>query len=836
MAKNNKIPPIQGSGRLLWPFYQIQNQNLSLLQIFDQMIRHYHRHAVDSDIEGDRYKTKLLEEAEKKFFQDPTISSDTQENLNLLIEDYSSNIKKRSNSGNELADSLKNQLLPLLVEMQISIEYASIQKELDESQEEISSIVSLVSIASSIDEESKGSETSNSHPKREVRSSSRLKSGQPRKLKVQLQEEKSLLQEISKLESEAADYKQQLSYIQEERNSCKILLQQKDDELSSVKGIITSLKEENATLQQELHQLQSSFESLNIELAAIRNNIDTSSLLPLTMENHLTSSSPANLSGSSDQSKEEDSTLPPSTPLDHKKVKEIFKQLSSIETLEKINESDVGKYKLGLKLLKEEFIRHGRKVWNDKTVESLLKCLTKECTLSLSSIRLNFHSSSNKLLQLLKHLSGIKLALSKCQMDSTKEFEILKSSKAKYLNLQQIINTNFDELQKNLDEIYNLSLDLLDGIHEDNLPKENRLEDLIPKVMESTLKNLSTVTIPAKSLNTPTSTKKLVIIPRNESSVDEVTKCLRSKARETEDFPEISSIKRTRNKNLEIKSLPENLEKLTEIIHSSELNDKVQLVDPDTRQSKILLIRLPKDITQEEIHKDLTSNSHFKMPFTILKNIEAKNKLYNNWVIQGSIKECNKILKQKRIKILTESYRVVHFLKISRCTKCQALDHHTKSNCRWSPECGHCAGNHLSSDCTKDTIACINCIRGKKKDFAHKVWDPSCPTFQQARKEKLQYYYNPPSSSSTGNPEPTNYISSSSPYLNSKTTYRNETSSSSRSNDIEEIRTVRFKSTTSRNSEDDSQNIRSKDRIYINNRYKGKQHQSSKGVQPPHYR
>lgn len=141
----------------------------------------------------------------------------------------------------------------------------------------------------------------------------------------------------------------------------------------------------------------------------------------------------------------------------------------------------------------------------------------------------------------------------------------MKSSKAKYSNLQQIINTNFNDFQKSINDLYDLTLNLLDGIHEDSLSKEKRLENLILKTLEnsliSTLKNSTTATSPVNNNHTLTSTKKLVIIPKHDSSADDVTKCLRSKAREMKDFPKLSSLKRTKNNNLEIKSLPSNLEK-----------------------------------------------------------------------------------------------------------------------------------------------------------------------------------------------------------------------------------------------------------------------------------
>lgn len=869
MAKSTKQPPVQGTGRYLWPYRQIQDLNLSLLQLYDQMVRHYHRHTTDSDVEGDRYKQKLLEDINKKnslalnsqrpllnpiqisleedSFDITNNSQESQEELLSLIEEFSINIKKNSRLGNETTESLKSLIITHLVEIETTIECISIQKELAEIQDVLSSVASVVS---SVDEELKGTVPSSSLPKRDiVRSSARLKNNKPRKLKEQLQEEKSLKQEIEKLEIEAIGSKQQLQNLQKDLDLCRKQLQQKDDDLSTLTMNISSLTEENSRLHLELQQLQESFEDINKDLVALR-NIHSSTATPIqTLGNSHVHTISASISVSNGLEADEEGPNNPhsSHPLDAKKIKEIFKTLSNIEKLEKINDTDAEKYRHGLKLLKDEFLHHGRKVWSTKTVESLLKCLSKECTLSLPSIRLDFNSSSSKLLHLLKQLSGLKIALVKFQIDSMKELDILRTSKAKYSNLQSIIITNSQDFQKSIDDLQEQTLNLLDGIQNDSLTKEKRLEDLITKTVENSLANLhlgsDSDNVSNSHKNIPLTkatnqTKKVVLIPNKDVRVDDISRSLREKARELADFPELSSLRRTKNNNVEIKSIPPNLEKLTAIIESSDLKNKVQVIDPEARQMKILLLRIPSDITADELLSELSSRSYFANNFEVLKPIEVKNKDQKNWLIQGTALDCRRLLKSKRLKIFTESFRVVHFIRIIRCTNCQALDHHVKSHCKWAAECGNCGRNHHSSECKAENdnkLACINCIRSKKKTVDHRAWDPKCSTYQQIKQDKLYNYYNPSSQIFTsGETQVKEQYNHSSSAQVSNTKFRPRTKDLTQDHLVDEVRIVRFNTNKSQEGDRDALENSARGKVFFNSNIRRRK--SNQEAMPPRYR
>lgn len=77
-------------------------------------------------------------------------------------------------------------------------------------------------------------------------------------------------------------------------------------------------------------------------------------------------------------------------------------------------------------------------------------------------------------------------------------------------------------------------------------------------------------------------------------------------------------------------------------------------------------------------------------------------------IIEADANDCKSLTKSKSIIIYTEKIRIVHYIRVIRCTRCQAFSDHTKFFCTWNPHCANCAGRHQTDECTDSKIECIN--------------------------------------------------------------------------------------------------------------------------------
>lgn len=145
---------------------------------------------------------------------------------------------------------------------------------------------------------------------------------------------------------------------------------------------------------------------------------------------------------------------------------------------------------------------------------------------------------------------------------------------------------------------------------------------------------------------------------------------------------------------------------------------------------KILLLRILKDITKEELQnrKYLETKA-----FTVMKPIETSNKEYNNWIIEAPAGDCRRLVRIKITKLFYEQVRAEFFIRVIRCTNCQEYSNPTKSQCEYRTKC---SGNHHMSECAENTEKCINCICYNKNDNNHQEISLRCPIFQKVKKKK----------------------------------------------------------------------------------------------------
>ena len=90
-------------------------------------------------------------------------------------------------------------------------------------------------------------------------------------------------------------------------------------------------------------------------------------------------------------------------------------------------------------------------------------------------------------------------------------------------------------------------------------------------------------------------------------------------------------------------------------------------------------------------------------------------------------------MERKRICINFERVRVVEYIQIVRCFKCQQFGHRS-NNCEKEQVCPKCAGNHTERECKSLEIKCNNCYFGEAElDTNHRADSIDCESYKSYR-------------------------------------------------------------------------------------------------------
>lgn len=732
--KNHGRPLPPARGRIRLKYEDVQNLQISVFQLFDQMERNYQRKAANSDEEGRKFQQALeqriklllrekdtldITDGKQQDLESPHPEEDTLvQCLNKIADLY----KKRLTDKKENLHQLKNEFNEELRQRFVTHEYLQLMKE-------INRLKTSSPIASDTEEENLNSSIeevdiiidATPNFRNVIRTSTSTANKRIRQIEEKYGKQS---RSCEKLGTEITFKRKQLEDINKQLNDLDQKLRAKIEELQTK-------EQEFEFKKQQLNELHQEFEHDKNQTIMLHAAIQTDESPEELQEEY------SLVSGSSD---EEDADIP----------------LAQEETT----------HTAGHKLLENEFIRHGRKVWTDKEVKNYLRIYKNSrstrtpSTQQIDTQKLNTEKLTIEISATIKTIySGTQDFLEDIQKYNDKinnELEIIRSSKNKYSTLQMLqeqyieeASATFKKIQKYCEEQidklqsthYDLQEDRLDRIKTQIMRSmETHLEDHFKQIQDLMDKNDKQKQIPIQKLKPANQKlKKLIIVPNNTNlEVKQISKILREEAKITEQYPEIKNIRKTKNNNIEIKTTDQEFDTLSSILKGKSAD--FELIDPSERKMKLLLLRLPKEISKEELEEEIKKRDYLET-FNILKSMDTSNQAQINWIIEAPAEECRKLVKQKKIKLFYEFFRTEFYIRITRCTKCQELNNHTKSQCKYRMRCGKCAGHHLTIDCKEQNEACINCERYKKQDIHHPAYSPTCPTFQQEKQKRLQAYY-----------------------------------------------------------------------------------------------
>lgn len=387
--------------------------------------------------------------------------------------------------------------------------------------------------------------------------------------------------------------------------------------------------------------------------------------------------------------------------------------------------------------MEKEFIRHGRKTWTDKEVSNYLKNhkKTKSPQKQQSAPQIDTQKLTMEVVATIKTIysttQDLKEILNTYHNKILNELETLKNAKNKYATFQNYQEQYRNDMQNQIDKLKKYCESQTENLQykfqesQVNYMEQLRkhiLDNIEAQFKEQTKKMNETIKIlnpqiaelhqqPIKPKKQEQKIKKIILIPNENIEINQVSKVIREEAKKLEKSPEIKNIRKTTNNNIEVKSFDNEINELTELLKRK--LDNVEIINPDQRRMKIILLRINKDITKDELEQELEQKQYLES-FKILKQIEIQKTNFNNWVLEAPAADCRKVVRWGKLKLFYEVIKVEFHIRVIRCTNCQELNNHVKSQSDYGTRCANCSEKHNTADCKESKVRCINCMRCNK--------------------------------------------------------------------------------------------------------------------------
>lgn len=266
-----------------------------------------------------------------------------------------------------------------------------------------------------------------------------------------------------------------------------------------------------------------------------------------------------------------------------------------------------------------------------------------------------------------------------------------------------------------------------------------------------------------------------VLVSPIESSMDVefVKQAIKESCRTNKDLPTPGDVVITKNRQVILRmSSKSDTELISSALREEEsLKDKVKINVPRKRRERMLILSVDPDIQEDtvkdtlestlsevvvgdglyrgltnklnsqkldaqarevlqELYKETAPEVH------IIKNIKTRNGKVN-WLIDVDRNCRDHLIQRKRICVDFERYRVVDFVSITRCFKCQAFGHYA-GTCNRDTHCVKCSGPHILKDCKETEVVCCNCyFENSSGDCSHRADSPDCPIYKLYRQSLL---------------------------------------------------------------------------------------------------
>lgn len=203
----------------------------------------------------------------------------------------------------------------------------------------------------------------------------------------------------------------------------------------------------------------------------------------------------------------------------------------------------------------------------------------------------------------------------------------------------------------------------------------------------------------------------LVITPNNPEDLPQLAADLQ--ALPIPDDIQIQKLKLLQDK-VEVRATSESSKQLLkDLIISSEIAPTENIQDKTPRQTKIILFNIYKNANILGLERAISSKLSLPQPIPVelFKRIPSKYEDYEHWVVSVPSRIAAQLLRSHHIFSGLRKIYLKKYIFITRCTKCQRLDHHSASKCTAKRDfCSTCGGSHHFKNCDTSTPRCINCV------------------------------------------------------------------------------------------------------------------------------
>lgn len=169
--------------------------------------------------------------------------------------------------------------------------------------------------------------------------------------------------------------------------------------------------------------------------------------------------------------------------------------------------------------------------------------------------------------------------------------------------------------------------------------------------------------------------------------------------------------------------------------------NEIKVSEPLIRKPKVIIYNVCSDMEINELTEEiyernfpLMDKNKFCTNFKPKFKLGPKNEKTVHWVIECSGEIRKEMINKQRILIDWNSCRVRDYTAVSRCFKCQKLNHVSKHCPDSQSTCAHCAvkGHDIKECPNKEKSPCCTNCSNNEKNHNHKANDKDCPTYRKA--------------------------------------------------------------------------------------------------------
>lgn len=241
------------------------------------------------------------------------------------------------------------------------------------------------------------------------------------------------------------------------------------------------------------------------------------------------------------------------------------------------------------------------------------------------------------------------------------------------------------------------------------------------------------------------------IVDRKDETADDTKKKFFKALDPVKEKLHIDSLRRMRSGAILVET--ETLDDLNKIVSSKAITENGLEVNPlNRRLPRLTIYDVPVEFSEDEVKEalylqnkelfeDLVKDDYNKDEFSKLIKLSFRMGKRNldtiNWVVEVLPVLRNILRRKEKVYIGGYRCRVVDFLSISRCYRCQGLGHIAKTCKEDKSTCRVCAGqDHDTKDCRAEKVTkfCALCKRLGKSDYLHlpDCIYSACPVYKSA--------------------------------------------------------------------------------------------------------